>query len=225
MTHRLGILRRAAAPFLALAVVLLAGPAFAKDLGVRGRTWPIAETDLLVHIETRLSDLERSGDLARFEREAAERARARIEEPLRVAGMTPAREARSWLFDPAVTVARDIVAADGAVIAAAGTRIEPFAHRPLTRDLLFIDGTRPAEVAWALGYAKPSTIVLVAGRPFDLARAYGRPFFFDQDGALAARLGLGATPSLVTQEGLKLRIAEIALEDGEVPAGDREGGR
>ena len=210
---------------LALAAALLAGPAIARDLGVRGQTWPVAEPDLLSRIETRLFDLERSGELARLEQEAAERARDRIEAPPRVAGIAPAREPRSRLFDPAVTVERDIVAADGTVIAAAGTRIEPLAHHPLTRDLLFIDGTRPSEVAWALGYARPAKIVLLAGRPFDLARSHGRPFFFDQDGTLSARFGLAATPSLVTPEGLKLRITEIALEIGEPPEGGREAGR
>ena len=220
------VLRRTAAPLcLALAAALFSVPALAKDLGVRGQTWPVAEPDLLSRIEGRLSDLKRSGELARLEQEAAERARDRIEAPPRVAGIFPARERRTWLFDPAITVERDIVAADGTVIAAAGTRIEPLAHHPLTRDLLFIDGTRPAEVAWALGYARPAKIVLLAGRPFDLARTHVRPFFFDQNGALSAHLGLAATPSLVTPEGLKLRITEIALEIGEPPEGGREAGR
>ena len=34
-----------------------AAPAHAADLGVRGATWPIAEPDLLVEIEARLSDM------------------------------------------------------------------------------------------------------------------------------------------------------------------------
>ena len=220
------VLRRTVAPLcLALAAALLAGSALARDLGVRGQTWPVAEPDLLSRIEAQLSDLERSGELARLEQEAAERARDRIEAPPRFAGMFPATERRTRLFDPAITVERDIVAADGTVIAAAGTRIEPLAHHPLTRDLLFIDGTRPSEVAWAIGYTRPAKIVLVAGRPFDLARTHGRPFFFDQNGRLSARLGLSATPSLVTPEGLQLRITEIALEDVGSPEGEPEAGR
>ena len=195
------------------AAALLHGTAQAEDLGVRGMSWPIAEPDLLAEIEARLEEMERSGALARFEREARTRARARMEEPAAVAGIAPAREARTRLFDPAIAVDRDISAADGTLLAARGTRIDPFEHAAFTRELLFIDGRREAEVAWALAREGPAKIVLLAGRPLALSRRHGRPFFFDQGGRLSARFDLAATPSLVTREGSRLRIDEIPLED------------
>ena len=191
--------------------------AFARDLGVRGATWAIAEPDLLVEIETRLSAMQRSGEIARIEAEARSRARARLEEPAAVPGIAPAREARSRLFDPAVTVARDIRLPDGTLIAAAGARVNPLARHRLGQDLLFINGRRDAEIAWALEHGREAKIVLLAGRPLDLARRYGRPFFFDQGGRLAARFGLAGTPSLVEQAGSKLRITEIPVVDREDP--------
>ena len=203
-------------PMAALPVVLallLQAPALAGDLGVRGASWPIAEPDLLVEIEARLAALESSGALARLERDARTRARSRLEAPEPVAGIAPAREARSRPFDPGIVLDRDLHAADGAVIAVRGTRIDPLAHVPLTRDLLFIDGRCDVEIAWALAHGHAARIVLLAGQPLELARAHGRPFFFDQGGRLAARLGLKATPSLVTRDGSRLRIDEIALED------------
>ena len=109
------------------------------------------------------------------------------------------REERSRLFDPAITVARDIRTADGALIAAAGARMNPLERMTLARDLLFVDGRREAEIAWALAHERPSKIVLLAGRPLDLMRRHRRPFFFDQGGRLAARFGLRFTPSLVEQ--------------------------
>ena len=84
----------------------------------------------------------------------------------------------------------------------------------LARDLLFIDARRDAEVAWALAHEGPAKIVLLAGRPLDLARRHGEPVFFDQGGRLAARLGLRFTPALVEQAGSRLRITEIPLADG-----------
>ena len=230
-------------PFRSLAAVCLVAMSIAapgrelsaKDLGVRGATWPVAEPDLLVEIEARLEELQRSGELARLEAEARERARRRLEEPEPVAGIAPARVARSRTFDPSIEVARDIRAADGTLIAAAGTRvpatrIDPFARAPLIRDLLFVDGRRDAEIAWALAHGRPSKIVLLAGRPLDLARRHGRPFFFDQGGRLAARFGIAATPTLVTREGTRaggahLRITEIPLDDdiGRGPATADEG--
>ena len=82
----------------------------------------------------------------------------------------------------------------------------------LARDLLFVDGRREAEIAWALAYERPSKIVLLAGRPLDLMRRHRRPFFFDMGGRMAARLGLSLTPALVAQAGTQLRITEIPVE-------------
>ena len=201
-----------AVPLMAVALAL-AAPAFAKDLGVRGATWPVAEPDLLAQIEARLLELERAGALARLEEEARERARRSLEEPPPVPGIAPAREERSRLFDPAITVARDIHTADGTLIAAAGTGVNPLERTTLALDLLFVDGRRTAEIAWALAHERPAKIVLLAGRPLELMRQHRRPFFFDQGGRLAARFGIAATPSLVAQAGTRLRITEVPVED------------
>ena len=202
---------RAAA--IMLVAVIAALPATAKDLGVRGATWPVAEPDLLVEIETRLLQMQRSGALARLEEEARIRARLRLEEPEPVPGIAPARELRSRPLDPAITVARDIRTQDGTLVAAAGTRVNPLERLPLTRDLIFVDGRREAEIAWALAHGRPAKIVLLAGRPLDLMRRHRRPFFFDTGGRLAARFGIAATPTLVEQDGARLRLTEIPIED------------
>ena len=204
---------RPAAMLLAAALFALPVTLPAKDLGVRGATWAIAEPDLLAEIEARILEMQRSGELARFEAEARERARQKLEEPEPVPGISRANGERSRLFDPAITVARDIRTPDGVLIAAAGTRVNPLERMPLTRDLLFVDGRREAEVAWALAHDRPAKIVLLAGRPLDLTRRHGRPFFFDTGGRLAARFGVAATPSLAAQEGMRLRITEFRLDD------------
>ena len=210
------------------AFVLTALPplaATAADLGIRGATWVIAEPDFLDAIGGRLEMLEESGELGRLAREAADRAISSMEEPAPVAGIAPARERSVRLFDPAVKLDRDVFGPDGTLVAAAGTRINPLLHSPLTedeKDLLFIDGRRRAEVDWALARTRPSKVVLLAGRPLDLARAHGRPFFFDQGGRLAERFGIGRTPTLATRDGSFLRFVEIPVEDrGGVPAVQR----
>ena len=206
-----------AAGLAALPATGIPPAASAKDLGVRGATWPVVEPDLLEEIETRLLEMQRSGALARFEAEARERARRRIEEPDPVPGIAPAREERSRTFDPAIVVERDIRTPDGILIAAAGTRVDPLERVGLTRDLLFVDGRRDAEVAWALAHDRSAKIVLLAGRPLDLMRKHRRVFYFDTGGRLAARFGIAATPSLVAQDGTRLRITEIPVDDRDDP--------
>ena len=211
---------RGAFPTILAALLLAAalpGAVSAKDLGVRGATWAVAEPDLLEEIEARLVGMERSGELARLEAEARARARMKLEEPDPAPGIAPARERRTRPFDPAITVARDIRTADGTLIAAAGTRVNPLERMTLARDLLFVDGRRDAEIAWALSHDRPAKIVLLAGRPLELMRIHRRPFFFDQGGRLAARFGLRFTPSLIVQDGTRLRITEIPVDDRERP--------
>ena len=212
---------RPAAILLAATLAVLPGAGSAKDLGARGATWPVAEPDLLEQIEARLIDLERSGELARLEEEARADARRKLEEPDPLPGIASAKEERTHLFDPAITVAKDIRTPGGVLIAAAGTRVNPLERMTLARGLLFVDGRRGAEIAWALAHegisGRPAKIVLLAGRPLDLMRRHGRPFFFDQGGRLAARFGLRFTPSLVEQEGTQLRITEVPVEDRDDP--------
>ena len=205
---------------IACALTLAAESVTAKDLGTRGAVWPVAEPDLLTEIEEKLEAMKASGELARMRREALERARERVEAPARVAGIAPARFPRTRLFDPSVTLEEDVRAADGTLLATRRARVNPLDTHPLTRDLLFIDGTRPVEVAWALRHEKPSVIVLLAGRPLDLTRTHGRAFFFDQGGRLTRRFGLSATPSVVVAEGSFLRITEVPLEGEPDPLGE-----
>ena len=227
-------MKRAAILLLAttLGAVTVAGnplPASAKDLGVRGATWPVAEPDLLAQIEARLLEMQRSGELERLETQARANARRKLEEPDPAPGIAPARERRSRLWDPAITVARDIRTPDGTPIAAAGMRVNPLERMTLVRDLLFVDGRREAEIAWALAReeesGRPSKIVLLAGRPLELMRRHRRPFFFDQGGRLAARFGLRFTPSLVEQDGAQLRITEFPVDDRESPGSVSGAGR
>ena len=210
-------MRRSATLLLAALLAATATGASAKDLGVRGATWPVAEPDLLAEIETRLLELQRSGALARLEDEARASARRTLEEPDPAPGIAPATRERSRLFDPAITVERDIRTPDGVLIAAAGTRVNPLERIVLARDLLFVDGRREAEIAWALGHDRPAKIVLLAGRPLDLMRRHRRLFYFDIGGRLAARFGIAATPTLIEQDGALLRITEIPVEERDRP--------
>ena len=118
--RRRPLLPRFAAAAIACALTLAAGSGTAKDLGVRGAAWPIEEPDILAEIETKLEEMEATGELARMRREALARARERVEAPPRVSGVIPARERRTRLFDPSITIARDVFAHDGTLIAARG---------------------------------------------------------------------------------------------------------
>ncbi|MCP5152448.1 MAG: type-F conjugative transfer system protein TraW [Chromatiales bacterium] len=188
-----------------------------EDLGVVGPLYPIAESDFLAVIESRLSALAQSGELGRLEQGMAEAAVARAGAP-RGATLPRATLPRVRLVDPSVVVPQDIVGADGVVLHAAGTRVNPLAHMVLSRRLVLFDGTDARQVAWAEALTSAASTlwkpVLTAGSPFALGERWGRWVYFDQGGFLVQRLGIVALPAVVSQAGERLRIEELPVEEG-----------
>jgi len=207
----LAIARRTA---LALcAVLLLAGTCDAHDLGVIGPVYPIAEPSLLDVILERLRALEATGGLAALQRDSQARISRGIEAPEPVAGITRATVARSFHFDPSIEVPYPITDADGRVLVAPGTRINPLDTVSLSRPLLFIDARDREQVDYARRLleerGEPLKLILTGGSYMALMRLLKQPVYFDQQGSLTTRLGIRRVPALVTQDGARLRIDEM----------------
>ncbi|MFV3561684.1 hypothetical protein ACNJFJ_21270, partial [Mycobacterium tuberculosis] len=99
--------------------------ALARDHGVMGQTWGIAEPDLLTTIDGRLKALQANGGIERMQATMRANAENRVRNPLPVSGITPVREAKSWTFDPSIILDRDLRDVKGNLVAAAGTRVNP----------------------------------------------------------------------------------------------------
>lgn len=210
-------MRRALIVFAGL---LVAFPAAARDYGQQGTVWSIAEPDLLQQIHARLMQLERSGETAKLNEELKRRTIARVNRPSPVAGLVQASTNRSWMFDPTITVERDIADDKGRVIIAAGTRVNPLDTVPLRAPLVFLDGDEPDQVAWALArFGRTSAkFILVKGAPLELMKARQRRFYFDQGGTLVKRFDIRAVPAAVEQQGRVLRITEETVKPRERPS-------
>ena len=192
-----------------------AGGVRAMDLGVIGPTYEISEPHLLQMIEQRLREKERSGELGRLEAEARERGIATVKNPPPVTGLRPTDTMRTFYFDPSFTLDRNIFGPQGELLFAAGTRKNPLEVVSLSRHLLFFDARDPRQVGRARqlialyqGRVKP---ILVGGSYLDLMQSWHVPVYYDQQGLLTRRLGITQVPALVSQEGLRLRIDELAV--------------
>lgn len=197
-----------------LFVFLLSATSFAAEQ--IGPVHPIVEPDMLQEIYRVLQEKERTGETARLQKEAIERSKKSVETPRPVEGLAKVEKARFFFWDPTVRVSKTIHDPQGNVIAEAGKTINPLDFVSLSKHLLFIDGDDPAQVQKALsllkfynGQVKP---ILVAGHPLELMRQLKIQFYFDQGGALVRKLGIQRVPSLVSQEGKKLRIDELEVK-------------
>lgn len=204
------------AALLAVASLALPESTHARDLGVIGPVHPIAEQDMLDWIQARLLALQASGDLARRQAEAQSRALATVRQPVPVQGLRAAQVARDYLFDPSVRFDEPVLDEKGRVVVPSGTVANPLSMVSMHSTWLFFDGRDARQVALVAAelvaasrsgrVLKP---ILVAGSPTELSERWRTQVYFDQGGLMVRRLGIGAVPARVTQDGQLLRVQEF----------------
>lgn len=200
----------------AAALLTGAGRGEARDFGQLGQTFPIVEADLLSTIEARLQRAQASGEMDRVNAAFAKRVEAKVRRPPGVPGISPAQQARTWDYDPTITLERAISDHKGQVIAQAGQKINPLDFVSMRQSLVFVDGDDAAQVDWATKRFTDlnAKIIFVSGSPIDMMTARRRRFFFDQEGRLTTKFGIRHTPAIVSQTGKLLRVSETVLKPG-----------
>lgn len=193
--------------------LLLSVSARAQDLGVIGPVYPIAEPSLIEVILAKLREADANGVMARLQRDTQVNVKRGIEQPAPVTGITKTTKTRSFYYDPSIVVPYAITDADGKVIVAPGTKVNPLDTVSLSKQLLFIDARDAAQIGRARGildaHGGKVKVILTGGSYLELMRQWQRPVFYDQQGLLTDQLGIRHVPALVTQEGRRLRIDEI----------------
>ena len=198
----------------ALAGLVLAGSAGAKDLGTWGNVFEPAEQDMLVFIQDRLQAIEQSGEMERLKNEAIDRVKRNAVRPTPVAGLTPAVKYRSFSYDPTFTVKETISDMKGNVIARKGDQVNPFDKVPFSQTLYFIDGDNPDELAWVkkeIAGATDFKVILVKGNIRETSEALDERVYFDQAGVITSKLGFEYTPARVSRDDRVHKIEEIPV--------------
>jgi conjugal transfer pilus assembly protein TraW len=199
----------------ALVAIGAAGDACAQALGKIGPTYPIGEEDLLAFIQERLAQKARSGELLSLQHQAQERARTAINSPAPVDGLHRTAAPRTFYFDPSYVLERNAVDAQGRVLFPAGTVANPLDIVTMSKHLLFFDARDDAQVRRArdliAAYGGRMEPILVGGSYLQLMRQWRIAVYYDQEGVLVRRLGITAVPAIVSQEGRRLRIDELAV--------------
>ena len=198
---------------IALAIFVIAVAASAAEQ--IGPIYPIVEPDMLQEIMRVLREKEKSGELAKMQKEAIERSKRSAEEPKPVEGVTRTTRARTFYWDPSVTAPKTITDPQGRVVVTAGTRMNPLDHVSLSNHLLFFDGRDREQVAKAAElirkYEGRVKAIMVSGPVMELTRQWKFQVYFDQGGFIVQKLGIKQVPALVSQDGKRLRIDELEV--------------
>ena len=171
---------------------------------------PIKERNILEVLQEKLASPVGQNLLREFETNLKKMSEEKHYVPTPVASLTLTPEHRSYLFDPSVSLAQDLVDHNQICFYKAGDQVNPLEHMTLSKEYLFIDGDRPDQISWAkrLQSHKKVMVILVKGDPMRLMVEQDIKVFFDQEGAMTKRFQLTHVPCSLAQDGKRLRITE-----------------
>ncbi|WP_227742889.1 TrbC family F-type conjugative pilus assembly protein [Burkholderia gladioli] len=177
---------------------------------VVGNTYPVDEPDILAVIRDRM----RRVDWNRQIQHAVDDAR---QAPFNGVEMPASTKTGSHLFDPSVTLTRDVInPANGRLIAPRGTRINPLQMQAFPYTVIAFDPYDPLQLRWAAEVVKsnPNTLAYVTRNAM---HSDGRATWdvigtrtFTLDEKAARRFDIESVPTLVHQEGLSMRVSTYA---------------
>lgn len=175
----------------------------AKDLGTYGTTFPIQEENFIDVLQARIVNFEEQNGAVFI----ADKLSKGILNPKGIS-LPKATAYRSFIYDPSFLLAADIEDHEGTIIAHKGTTVNPLTLTPLTKSMVFFDGSDNKQTQWALQQTN-SKLILTNGNLLELEKKYQQPFYFDQAAYLINKLGIQHLPAIVKQENDHLKIEEI----------------
>ena len=226
--------------WLFTALLSMALPTQAANLGVVGQVFPISEIDMLQWIQQRLKRFEQTGELDSMREQFQSNVKEGVRRP-RPVGLLPTTTPEVFSVDPSLTLASDITDIDGNVIYPKGTRINPFdtktwpamqqagmATFTFSKTLILLDGDDVQQLNWAREYqAKHSDQsikwILTGGEPETIHHQLNERIYFDQQGNISRKLTIKRVPSVVKQVGIKWQVTEIDVSHFSLtPTGQRD---
>jgi conjugal transfer pilus assembly protein TraW len=190
---------------------LCAFKVYAEDQGTYGRTYQIKERDAITVMKEAAEKKLANGGKERMLKGAQDRYMASLENVATPQGIEPTKVNATRLIDISEITKESIKDTKGNIIIAAGTKINPLEIKPLSKKLFFIDAKDDRQIALVKQRALPNDkIILLGGSVFKAGEKLKRKVFLDIPG-LHKRMDIRSLPSIVSQDGIKLKIEEIKL--------------
>lgn len=186
----------------------------AKDLGVFGAVYDIAEKDALKEIEERAKEADMNRAVNRGE--LVKKLRNYAPEDLKDMKLRPAQKERIFLVDMTYTLDRDIADEKGNVVYPKGYRFNPLDYITYPGTIVILNGKSPAQVAWfkRSDYSRDlrAKLLIADGLHAELSKAFNRPVFYASQ-AIIEVFQIKAVPSVVKQKGVVMEVREIPVPE------------
>ena len=200
---------------LFLVIALLTGfMAEARDFGVIGQTYVIAEEDFLKYIEQKIQALQANGQWQKLEEQFKKQVVAHLERPAAIQNLPRAQEDKTYEYDPSIAAPYDVWDTQGNLIVKKGAVINPLERISLSSTLLFFNADDNEQCAWALQLAskqKNVKLILTSGSLKSATHYFKQAVYFDLNGFLVNKFQIKALPAQIQQKGHRLQIQEVKL--------------
>jgi conjugal transfer pilus assembly protein TraW len=190
----------------------------AVNLGVVGETFPVAEMSFLSFIESRLSQLQESGQMKVIQDRMIADVNQQVNRP---ASLHLLRIDRSQThhYTPSIVLKNPIIDHLNQVLIPAGTRVNALEQLPSYQPhWMFLDADDYPQLLWGqliLEAYPDAHVILTGGSVSDAENTLHTEIFFDQQARMTHQLAIRHVPAFVSRDGLALRVEEIAIqEDG-----------
>jgi conjugal transfer pilus assembly protein TraW len=191
---------------------LINTPVYTKDFGIIGQVYQIKEMDFLEHIQVRLQQMQKSGELEKINKEATERIKAHLDRPMPVSNISATTKYRKWFINPSTVIANDIKDSQGKIIVKVGTVVNPFNYISLRSTFIFYDGDNKSQITWAMSKVaslkNKAKLILVKGSIIEQHKLFRKKILFDQNGRLVDKFKIKHTPATAMQHGMQIIIEE-----------------
>ena len=200
-------------PVLVLICVTFSVTCMAKDLGVFGAVYDIAEKDSLKEIEEKARKVDINRIINRGE--MARKVKNYTPGDLKDVKLPPARKDRTFLVDMTYTLDRDIADEKGNVIYPRGYTFNPLDYVTYPGAIVILDGKSRMQIAWFKGseYSKDlkTKVLITDGSYEELSNMLKRPVFYASR-AIIGVFQIKAVPSVIRQRGALMQVREIPVK-------------
>ena len=179
-----------------------------KDLGVHGQLYEIKEEDMLSYVRRKAGEIDMAALRESVERKLEESWAQHSFVSLDVPSAT---EERVRYVDPSVSVQNPLYDHTGAIIFPAGI-VNPLDHVPLSKSILVL---REDQIKRALAETRKrgeELILLLTDGDIRRASSLADQMVYKASPFMLRRLKIEKVPSLVEQEGRKLKVKEVVLK-------------
>ena len=185
----------------------------AKELGVFGAVYAIAEKDALKEIEERAAraDVKRMVNRDELTKKLKNYTPGDLEN---VKDLPATKKERSFFVDMTYTLEADIADEKGNVVYPKGYTFNPLDYVAYPNTIIILNGKSPGQIAWfkKSAYSRDlrTKLIITDGSYADVSKALKRPVFYANLGVVNA-FQIKAVPSVVRQKGRLMEVREIVV--------------